>query len=196
MPRSPLNQRGKPPRPLLCLPRRRLPRSPEPASGRPGAARGARAPRARHLAARGELGGQRISAPGGGLPIFRAKEATISQMERQPRIFSLATPPPPQHPWAGGHHAGSPPRPGPESSPLTTRGDQSSPHAHRPERRLLALAATPASPSRRSDGRSRGGEARRPCPPGGFWGRGLGRGGGRAASRRAPRLPRAPSLCV
>lgn len=78
VPLSPLNQRGNPPRPLLCLPRRRLPRAREPASGRPGAARGEQG--AEDSASGREWRTKWAANPRSrrGLSIFRAEEATIS----------------------------------------------------------------------------------------------------------------------
>lgn len=138
-----------PPRPLLCLPRHRLAPGPEPAATTASAPaqRGAnRVPRARHLAARGAPGGQRIQLQAGSVHFqgrgSNNKPSGEAAWAPRPR----GAPHLPSAPRAGGHSAGPCHAPAlhPRPSPGTARGGRGSPHAHRPARLPLAHAGTPA----------------------------------------------------
>ena len=202
---SPLKQRGNPhpPRPLLCLPRHRLARAPEPAPATPSA------PAQRGATGRRGLGiWPRAAHPVGsasrsrqGLSIFRAEEATISRAERPPGLPFLAAPPAsPSAPRAGGGHGTGPchaPALHPRPSPSTARGDRGSPHAHRPARRPLAHARTPAPPRAPLSRPAAGKESRRPFPPWGPPGRGSGKGRRpRSLPGAHPPPPSSQSLCA
>lgn len=181
---------GQPPRPLLCLPRQ-WPVGPEPASGRPGRRGASRAPRARPPAARDAPGGLLIAAPAGSLhfqgPGSNNKAIGAPARAPLPRgAPRLPNTPRPGVPAPGARHAPAlrPPR--------ARRGATSAPRT--PTALRVAFSGSQGSPASRSAPLGR--EAPRPCPPRASLGPGVGRNGGLAVSQRAPRLPRAPSLCA
>lgn len=150
--RSPLNQRDKLPRgpSFVCPGTGSLrPRSPlRPPRARPRSEGRTGRLRARHLAARGAPGGQRIQLPARSLH-FQGRGSN-----NKPSGAAAWAPLPrggprlPSAPRTGGDGAGPCHAPAlrPRPSPGTARGARGSPHAHRPARLPLAHAGTPAPP--------------------------------------------------